>query len=35
MPVVIKTRTYDDAEFRRSMGEFNRVAQGIETGDWK
>lgn len=36
MPVVVQSRTYDDQEFRRSMGEFNKVAaQGLDTSDWK
>jgi len=35
MPVVVQTRTYDDDEFRRSMGEFNKVAAEFDAGDWK
>jgi DNA helicase HerA-like ATPase len=35
MPVVVQTRTYDDEEFRRSMGEFNKVAAEFDSGDWK
>ena len=35
MPVVVQSRTYDDTEFRRSMGEFNRAAADLDTSDWK
>lgn len=36
MPVVVQSRTYDDAEFRRSMGEFNKAApQGLDLSDWR
>ena len=35
MPVVVQTRTYDDDEFRRSMGEFNKQAAEFEPSDWK
>ncbi len=35
MPVVVQTRTYDDPEFRRSMGEFSRVAEALDPSDWK
>jgi uncharacterized protein len=35
MPVVVQSRTYDDSEFRRSMGEFNQVASGFDASDWK
>jgi DNA helicase HerA-like ATPase len=36
MPVVVQSRTYDDAEFRRSMGEFSKAAaQGLDLSDWK
>lgn len=35
MPVVVQTRTYDDEEFRRSMGEFNKQAAEFDSGDWK
>ncbi|MDQ2800138.1 MAG: ATP-binding protein [Armatimonadota bacterium] len=37
MPVVVQSRTYDDAEFKRSMGEFSKVAAtvGLDASDWK
>jgi len=36
MPVVVQSRTYDDNEFRRSMGDFNRTASAeVDTSDWK
>ncbi|MBV9849027.1 MAG: ATP-binding protein [Armatimonadetes bacterium] len=35
MPVVVQSRTYDDDEFRRSMGEFNKVAARLDPSDWK
>jgi DNA helicase HerA-like ATPase len=35
MPVVVQSRTYDDTEFRRSMGEFNKVSSGFDAADWK
>jgi DNA helicase HerA-like ATPase len=36
MPVVVQSRIYDDAEFRRSMGEFSKAAaQGLDLSDWK
>ena len=34
MPVVVQSRTYDDAAFRESMGSFGRTA-ALETDDWK
>jgi len=39
MPVVIKTREYDSAEFRKSMGSFSKAAEGAvkkpeEFDDW-
>ncbi|MGC4048012.1 MAG: hypothetical protein QM758_29810 [Armatimonas sp.] len=30
MPVVIKTRTYDDENFRRAMGGFSQAARTTE-----
>jgi hypothetical protein len=36
MPVVVQSRTYDDNEFRRSMGEFNKAASAeVDLSDWK
>lgn len=36
MPVVVQSRTYDDAEFRQSMGQFNKAAaQSLDLSDWK
>jgi DNA helicase HerA-like ATPase len=37
MPVVVQSRTYDDQEFRASMGEYNKAsaAAGLDTSDWK
>jgi Predicted ATPase len=33
MPVVIRTRTYDDEAFRRAMGGFNRAARALTHGE--
>ncbi len=36
MAVVVHSRTYDDGEFRRSMGEFSKApVQGLDLSDWK
>lgn len=36
MPVVVQSRTYDDSEFKRSMGEFNTTAVvEMDINDWK
>jgi len=35
MPVVVQSRTYDNAEFRRSMGSFNASATEVDASDWK
>lgn len=36
MPVVVQSRTYDDAAFRASMGEFSRAAAAVmNPNDWK
>jgi DNA helicase HerA-like ATPase len=35
MPVVVQSRTYDDDQFRRSMGSLQRAAETVDTSDWK
>ena len=35
MPVVVQSRTYDDAAFRESMGGLRRDAPALNIGDWK
>lgn len=36
MPVVVQSRTYDDNEFRRSMGQFGKAASTeVDPSDWK
>lgn len=36
MPVVVQSRTYDDAAFRESMGSFGKAAAAtLDTDDWK